>query len=243
MGDVRLENEMDFLFSPENPEKQQQGSKHAQGPSEVIESTPDIPVPHWESENEERRNANAIDPINEAPRIEKWFRINPNAPKSMIDHYTFQLNEGRCKRYDKMRKENPDEAVPFPKLEAKDLNAWFIQRRGGSNGNDDQIPYGSKSLKGGKKSNGSNDQKVDMLVRCQPCQRIFASMDAMRAHQKSKECINHFLTRKPSGDSSSKSNIDGSQKLKRKELKKQMKSKKNKRKSLDDDFEDLATSW
>ena len=171
--DVRLENEMDFLFSPENPEKQQQGSKHAQGPSEVIESTPDIPVPHWESENEEsdiewrngppkpsfieeteikkeptalkeeKGNANAIDPINEAPRIEKWFRINPNAPKSMIDHYTFQLNEGRCKRYDKMRKENPDEAVPFPKLEAKDLNAWFIQRRGGSNGDDDQIPYGS----------------------------------------------------------------------------------------------------
>merc|ERR1711997_1124007 len=81
-----------------------------------------------------------------------------------------------------------DEAVPFPKLEAKDLNAWFIQRRGGSNGNDDQIPYGSKSLKGGKKSNGSNDQKVDMLVRCQPCQRIFASMEAMRAHQKVGPC-------------------------------------------------------
>merc|ERR1712051_1175818 len=90
----------DFLFSPENPEKQQQGSKHAQGPSEVIESTPDIPVPHWESENEEsdiewrngppkpsfieeteikkepaalkeeKGNANAIDPINEAPRME-----------------------------------------------------------------------------------------------------------------------------------------------------------------------------
>ena len=45
-----------------------------------------------------------------------------------------------------------------------------------------------ESLKGGKKSNGSNDQKVDMLVRCQPCQRIFASMEAMRAHQKVGQC-------------------------------------------------------
>ena len=41
-----------------------------------------------------------------------------------------------------------------------------------------------ESNKGGKKSIGNNEQKVDMLVRCQPCQRIFASMDAMRAHQK-----------------------------------------------------------
>ena len=55
------------------------------------------------------------------------------------------------------------------------------------------------------------------------------------------ECINHFLTRKPSGDSS-KQDVDGSKKLKRKELKKQMKDKK-KRKSLDDDLDELATSW
>ena len=27
-----------------------------------------------------------------------------------------------------------------------------------------------------------------MLVRCQPCQRIFASMEAMRAHQKVGQC-------------------------------------------------------
>ena len=176
--DVRLENEMDFLFTPEKSDHGRSNptqipNEPTQGPSVAIESTPDIPVPHWESENEEsdvewkngpskpsfieeteikrepesreeKGNANAIDPINEASRMEKWFRINPSAGKSMIDHYTFQLNELRKTRYDKMRKENPDGAVPFPKLEARDVTAWFMQRRGGSSGNDDQVPYGCK---------------------------------------------------------------------------------------------------
>ena len=31
-----------------------------------------------------------------------------------------------------------------------------------------------------------------MLVRCQPCQRIFASMEAMRAHQKVGQCYIGF---------------------------------------------------
>ena len=32
-----------------------------------------------------------------------------------------------------------------------------------------------------------------MLVRCQPCQRIFASMDAMRAHQKVGQCLLYWI--------------------------------------------------
>ena len=51
----------------------------------------------------------------------------------------------------------------------------------------------SESLKGGKKSNGSKEQKVDMLVRCQPCQKIFASMDTYRAHQRVIYLRGYFL--------------------------------------------------
>ena len=51
----------------------------------------------------------------------------------------------------------------------------------------------SESLKGGKKSNGSKEQKVDMLVRCQPCQKIFASMDTYRAHQRVSYLRGYFL--------------------------------------------------
>ena len=167
--DMRLENEMDFLFTTEKPDK------CTQGPSEAIETTPDILGPHWESEPDESDiewkngpakpsfmeeteikqepgikdgklgNANAIDPVNEAPRIEKWFRINPNAGKAMIDHYTFQLNELRKARHDKTKKENPQDATPYPKLESKDVTAWFMSRRNKScpSANVDQIPYGS----------------------------------------------------------------------------------------------------
>jgi len=165
--DMRLESEIDSLFNPNKADN------CAHGPTEAIESTPDIPVPHWESEEneesdiewkngppkpsfieeteikrepgskEEKGNPNAIDPVNEAPRIEKWFRINPSAGKSMIDHYTFQLNELRKTRYEKMRKENPEEAVPFPKLEPRDVTAWFTARRGGASADTDQISYES----------------------------------------------------------------------------------------------------
>ena len=172
--EMRLESEIDSLFNPDKSDN------CPPGPSEVIESTPDIPVaPQWEEseENEESDvewkngppkpsfieeteikrepgsrdsreepgNPNAIDPVNEAPRIEKWFRINPNAGKNMIDQYTFKLNELRKSRYEKLRKESPDEAVPFPKLEARDVNAWFTARRGGSAAVDseDQMSAGS----------------------------------------------------------------------------------------------------
>ena len=176
--EMRLESEIDSLFNPDK------SNNCPPGPSEVIESTPDIPgTPQWvESEEneesdvewkngppkpsfieeteikrenikrepgerasrEEPGNPNAIDPINEAPRIEKWFRINPNAGKNMIDQYTFKLNELRKSRYEKLRKENPDEAVPFPKLDARDVNAWFTARRGGASADsDDQMSQGN----------------------------------------------------------------------------------------------------
>jgi hypothetical protein len=170
--DMRLENEMDFLFNTEKPDK----GTHRAG--EPIESTPDILGANWESEEEEsdyewkngppkpsfieeteikleletkdekEGNMNAIDSACEAPRLEKWFRINPNAGKAMIDHYTFQLNELRKSRYEKMKKQRPEEATPYPKLESRDVAAWFNSRKG-SSGNADQA-----SFAGGKKNSG-----------------------------------------------------------------------------------------
>ena len=166
--DMRLENEIDSLFNSEKSE-----NKGVQGDSEAIQSTPDIFGAQWESEadesdiewkngpakpsfieeteikmepgtkDEKGGNANAIDPVNEAPRIEKWFRINPNAGKSMIDGYTFKLNELRKSRFEKMKKENPQDATPYPKLDPKDVTAWFMARRNTSANaaNVDQIPY------------------------------------------------------------------------------------------------------
>ena len=160
--DMRLEQEIDFLF---NNEKMQKGPQHN---PETIESTPDIfgdmremeaeesdsewkngpPKPSFieetEIKQEDGSSTTPIDPELETPRLEKWFRINPSAGKSMIDHYTFQLNELRKSRYEKLKHQSPEEAIPPPKLEPSDITAWFTNRRNkGGSSKIDPSPCGS----------------------------------------------------------------------------------------------------
>ncbi|CAG0918225.1 unnamed protein product [Notodromas monacha] len=68
------------------------------------------------SEERKKRNRTFIDPITEVPRLEQWFSGNSHPPHSMILRFTQELN-----------------AMPyrqkFPKLEAKNVQFWFKNRR------------------------------------------------------------------------------------------------------------------
>ena len=64
--DMRLESEIDSLFNPGKPDS------CPPGPSEVIESTPDIPVaPHWEESEENEEESRTLE------EVKKEEPINP----------------------------------------------------------------------------------------------------------------------------------------------------------------------
>ncbi|XP_054157987.1 homeobox protein dve-1-like [Oppia nitens] len=63
-----------------------------------------------------RRSRTFIDPMSEVPRLEHWFSINTHPAHSQIVRYTEELNNLAYRR-------------KFPKLEPKNIQFWFKNRR------------------------------------------------------------------------------------------------------------------
>ena len=71
---------------------------------------------HLGSEERKKRNRTFIDPVTEVPRLEQWFSGNSHPPHSMIVRFTQELNSMPYRQ-------------KFPKLEAKNVQFWFKNRR------------------------------------------------------------------------------------------------------------------
>ncbi|RWS28996.1 hypothetical protein B4U80_08524 [Leptotrombidium deliense] len=63
-----------------------------------------------------RRSRTFIDPMTEVPRLEQWFAVNTHPTHSQIVKYTEELN-------------NLPYRQKFPKLEPKNIQFWFKNRR------------------------------------------------------------------------------------------------------------------
>lgn len=63
-----------------------------------------------------RRSRTFIDPISEVPRLEQWFQNNTHPTHTQIVNYTDELNQLPYRQ-------------KFPKLEAKNIQFWFKNRR------------------------------------------------------------------------------------------------------------------
>lgn len=63
-----------------------------------------------------RRSRTFIDPMSEVPRLEQWFTLNTHPTHSQIVKYTDELNQLHYRQ-------------KFPKLEAKNIQFWFKNRR------------------------------------------------------------------------------------------------------------------
>lgn len=67
-------------------------------------------------EERRKRNRTFIDPVTEVPRLEQWFSINTHPAHSQIVRYTQELNGMPYRQ-------------KFPKLEPKNIQFWFKNRR------------------------------------------------------------------------------------------------------------------
>ena len=63
-----------------------------------------------------RRSRTFIDPMSEVPRLEQWFTLNTHPTHSQIVKYTDELNQLPYRQ-------------KFPKLEPKNIQFWFKNRR------------------------------------------------------------------------------------------------------------------
>lgn len=63
-----------------------------------------------------RRSRTFIDPMTEVPRLEQWFAVNTHPTHSQIVRYTDDLNRLQYR-------------MKFPKLEPKNIQFWFKNRR------------------------------------------------------------------------------------------------------------------
>lgn len=63
-----------------------------------------------------RRSRTFIDPMTEVPRLEQWFSVNTHPTHSQIVRYTDELNRLQYR-------------MKFPKLEPKNIQFWFKNRR------------------------------------------------------------------------------------------------------------------
>lgn len=68
------------------------------------------------AEERRKRNRTFIDPVSEVPRLENWFRENTHPPQGVIFKYTDDLNRMPYRQ-------------KFPKLEPKNVQFWFKNRR------------------------------------------------------------------------------------------------------------------
>ena len=67
-------------------------------------------------EERRKRNRTFIDPVTEVPRLEHWFQINTHPTHALILKYTEELNRLPYRH-------------KFPKLEPKNVQFWFKNRR------------------------------------------------------------------------------------------------------------------
>lgn len=67
-------------------------------------------------EERRKRNRTFIDPVTEVPRLEQWFAINTHPSHNLILKYTEELNRMPYRQ-------------KFPKLEPKNVQFWFKNRR------------------------------------------------------------------------------------------------------------------
>ncbi|CAL4099775.1 unnamed protein product [Meganyctiphanes norvegica] len=67
-------------------------------------------------EERRKRNRTFIDPVSEVPRLEQWFAINTHPSHNLILKYTEELNRMPYRQ-------------KFPKLEPKNVQFWFKNRR------------------------------------------------------------------------------------------------------------------
>ena len=63
-----------------------------------------------------KRNRTFIDPVTEVPRLEQWFGINTHPSHNLILKYTDELNNMLYRQ-------------KFPRLEPKNVQFWFKNRR------------------------------------------------------------------------------------------------------------------
>ncbi|KAK6618502.1 hypothetical protein RUM43_013695 [Polyplax serrata] len=68
------------------------------------------------AEERRKRNRTFIDPVTEVPRLEEWFRLSTHPSHNLIARYTDELNNMPYRR-------------KFPKLETKNVQFWFKNRR------------------------------------------------------------------------------------------------------------------
>ena len=68
------------------------------------------------AEHQRKRNRTFIDPISEVPLLEKWFSLNTHPCHTTILQYTDELNRQPYRH-------------KFPKLEPKNVQFWFKNRR------------------------------------------------------------------------------------------------------------------
>ncbi|XP_021000719.1 homeobox protein dve-1 isoform X2 [Parasteatoda tepidariorum] len=67
-------------------------------------------------EERRKRNRTFIDPVSEVPRLEQWFSANTHPSHSQIVRFTQELNSMQYRQ-------------KFPKLEPKNIQFWFKNRR------------------------------------------------------------------------------------------------------------------
>lgn len=68
------------------------------------------------SEDRRKRNRTFIDPVTEVPRLEHWFTANTHPSHNLILKYTEELNRMPYRQ-------------KFPRLESKNVQFWFKNRR------------------------------------------------------------------------------------------------------------------
>lgn len=72
--------------------------------------------PPYSEDRRGKRNRTFIDPVTEVPCLERWFLLNTHPSHGHIRQYTDELN-------------NMPYRHKFPKLETKNVQFWFKNRR------------------------------------------------------------------------------------------------------------------
>ena len=75
-----------------------------------------LSMPNLSADERRKRNRTFIDPVTEVPRLEQWFSLNTHPTHNLILKYTEELS---CMAY----------RQKFPRLEPKNVQFWFKNRR------------------------------------------------------------------------------------------------------------------
>ena len=99
-----------YMRNPLLPQEQQQAGASACNDPLVA------PFLASEGSDKRKRNRTFIDPVSEVPRLEEWFLHNTHPSQTLIARYTDELNLLPYRQ-------------KFPKLEQKNIQFWFKNRR------------------------------------------------------------------------------------------------------------------